>query len=91
MLDESSTLTQYEKDKLILFAKHAVSHVKEIFDSEPHREYLLHTIRGIPSPPSQHGDFDWKISTIENLFKNILYNMQVYTYSYPKISKQCIS
>eukprot|EP01035_Chromulina_nebulosa_P024875 gene24875-32405_t len=77
MLDESSTLlTQYEKDILILFANHAVIHVKEIFDSEPHREHLLHTIRGFSSSPGQLGDFNWKISTIENLFKNILHNIQ---------------
>ena len=90
MLDESSTLlTQYEKDILILFANHAVIHVKEIFDSEPHREHLLHTIRGFSSSPGQLGDFNWKISTIENLFKNILHNIQVYTSFYLKISKPC--
>ena len=77
MLDDSSRLTKQDKDILQRFHNHAVTHVQAMFDSQPHRERLLYTIRGSSYLPEQHAVFSGSVSIIENLFCNILDDMQV--------------
>lgn len=76
----SGKLTRQDKDFLKRFCEIGATRTKKIFDSKPHRDRLLTTVRNAPPPPppppimqERRTDFGGeRISSLEALFEDTL-------------------
>lgn len=70
---QSCKLTCQDKDFLHRFCEVGANRTKKIFDSKPHRDRLLATVRNAaPTLWERDNDFGERISSLEALFEDIL-------------------